>query len=295
MGFVYSILDLCMYLHLCIKAIVYMPNRRFLMAINFDDKKSINDYLKKTNIHSDSFASMCKRQAAGIMLVSDEMDQERREQEELAKLQEKRFERKKMLLFDNLDLILRHREEILETPRYRNIDVHYAIEGGGCYIGPLRTVRQFNFAGTLVNINLKLGTLLEVWDTDQFKVECKCGGTAVIRYFSGSPLSGCSVATAFCPKCKDVIHGIRNRSFGDYYGLMKIKLDECFEMVVKDFVAKWTLAKAEYAQKVAEGMSSRWSSAVSEFHGDGKLCDLETMINELKMREYVEMKCFGEL
>ena len=253
------------------------------MAIIFDDKKSITDYLKKSDIHPEPFASMCKRQAASLKLISDDMEQERRDQEELAKLQEKRFERKKKLLRDNLDLILRHREEILATPRYRNIDVHYAIEGGGCYIGPLLTARQLNFAGTLVNINFKLGKLLEVWDTNQFKVECKCGGTAVVCNFSGSPLSGVSVATAFCPKCKEEIHGIRNRRFGDYYGPMRVKFDECIEMVAKDFVAKWTLAEAEYAKKVAEGKSTRWSRAESGFHGDGKSCDLETMINELKL------------
>ena len=54
-------------------------------------------------------------------------------------------------------------------------------------------------------------------------------------------------------------------------------------MVAKDFVAKWTLAEAEYAKKVAEGKSTRWSRAESGFHGDGKSCDLETMINELKL------------
>ncbi len=261
-------------------------NRRFPMAIVFDDKNSINDYLKKSEVRHESFASMCKRQATGLNLISDDMEQERREQEEMAKLQEKRFERKKKLLFDNLDLILRHRKEILATPRYRNIDVHYAIDGGGCYVGPLPTVRQLNFAGTLVNFNLKLGTLLEVWDTDQFKAECKCGGTAVIRYFSGSPLSGVSIATAFCPKCKEEIRGIRNRRFGDYYGLMRIKLDECIEMVAKNFVANWTCAEAEYAKKVAEGKSARWSGVGSGFHGDEKSCDLETMINELKLGEY---------
>lgn len=236
------------------------------MTMRTDDTKLFPPEVFKTGNKRESFMSFCKRQAAGLNVVSDEMDLDRWEQKEIAKLQQKCFERKKKLLFDNLDLILRHREEILATPHYRNIDVHYAVEGGGCYIGPLRTARQFNIAGTLVNINLKLGALLEVWDTDQFKVECKCGGTAVIYYFAGSPLSGCSVATAVCPKCKEVIHGIRNRSFGNYYGLLKNRLDECIELVAKSFVAN--------------------CRAVNGFYGDGNACNLETMINELKMGEY---------
>lgn len=244
------------------------------MTMHTDDTKLFPPEVYKTDDKRESFMSFCKRQATGLNLVSDEMEQERREQREIADLQAKCFERKRKLLFDNLDLILRHREEILATPRYRNIDVHYAVDGGGCYIGPLRTTRQFNFAGTLVNINLKLGALLEVWDTDQFKAECKCGCTAVIYYFAGSPLSGSSIATAFCPKCKEKIHGISNRRFGDYYGLLKNKLDKCIEMVAKSFAAN--------------------CRAGSEFRGNGEYCDLETMINELKMREYEEKCDFGE-
>lgn len=236
----------------------------------------------------ESFASLCKRQAAGLNLVSDDMEQERKEQEEMAKLCEKSFERKCKLLYDNLDLILRHRDEILANPRYANIDVHYALRGGGCYIGPIFTSRNYYFAGALVNINLKLGSLLELWDTDPYKVPCKCGGTAVIRCFSGSPLSGSSVATAVCPKCKEVIHGIRNRSFGDYYGIFLTRFFENVVAVAKDVSAKWALAEAEYAKKIAEGRASRWSGVGSEFHGGGPACNLETMINELKLKELAE-------
>lgn len=255
------------------------------MAIVFDDTKSINDYLKKPESHPESFAALYKRQAAGLQLVSDDMEQERKEQEKMAKLREKSFERKRKLLYDNLDLILRHRDEILATPRYADIDVHYALKGGGCYIGPLLTARQFNIAGTLVNINFSLGSLLELWDSDQYKVKCKCGGTAVVRYFSGSPLSGSSVATAFCPKCKEEIHGIRNRSFGDYYGISLTKFYENIVAFAKNVIAKWGIAEAEFEKKKVEGRASRWSGIGYDFRGDGPTCNLETMINELKMGE----------
>ena len=255
------------------------------MAIVFDDSKSISDYLKKPESHSESFAAFCKRQSAGLKLVSEDMEQEKREQEEMAKLRKKSFERKYELFYDNLDLILRHRDEILATPRYANIDVHYVLGGGGCYIGPISTTRSYNFAGTQVNINLKLGALLELWNTDTFRVGCKCGGTAVIRYFSGSPLSGASVAAAACPKCKEVLHGIRSRSFGDYMGTMLTKLAENTEKVIKDIIAKSTLAEAECVKKNDEGKFSRSCRPGGEIRGEEPACSLETMINELKMGE----------
>ena len=260
------------------------------MAIIFDDSKSINDYLKKPESHPESFASLCKRQATGLKLVSDEMEQDRKEQEEMAKLRKMSYERKYKLFFENIDLIMRHKDEILSTPRYANIDAHYALGGGGCYIGPISTSRRYSFAGTLVNINLQLGALLELWNTDTFRVGCKCGGTAVIRYFSGSPLSGASVAAAACPKCKEVLHGIRSRSFGDYMGTMLTKLAENTEKVIKDIIAKWTLAEAECVKKNAEGKFSRSCRPGGEIRGEEPACSLETMINELKLKEFEEEK-----
>lgn len=285
--------NLCIYLHLCTNLKskdnkendIAVKNRRYPMTIHIDDSKPFPQFLQEPDNKRESFASMSKREAAGLKLISDEMEQEKKELEKLRELRAKRFERKKKLLYNNLDLILRHRDEILATPRYANIDAHYAIKGGGLYIGPLSTSRRLSFAGTSLDINLKLGSLLEVWDTDQFKMECKCGGTAVICSFTGSPLSGSSQATAYCPKCNEESR-IGNRSFGDYYGLMEIKLDEYIESVAKEMVAKWTLAEAEYAKKVAEGKSSQWSRPGSKFHGDSEYCDLETMINELKLKEF---------
>ena len=175
-----------------------------MATIHIDDSKPFPCIPAESNNRRESFAALCKRQAAGLKLESDEMDQENREQEELNALQKRRSERKCALLYNNLDLILRHRDEIIATPRYANIDAHYAIKGGGLYVGPLSTVRHFNFAGTLVSIGLKLSSLLEIWDNAQFKAECKCGGTAVIRSFSGgrafseSALRISSCRTAIC-------------------------------------------------------------------------------------------------
>jgi hypothetical protein len=240
-------------------------------------------------IHSDdnreSFVDFCKREADGLKLVSDEMELEKREQAEMQELMKKSCERKYALFYDNLDLILRHRDEIIAIPRYANIDVQYAIKGGGLYVGHLSAVRHFNFAGTLVSIGLKLSSLLEIWDNEQFKVECECGDTAVIRSFSGSPLSGGSQATAVCPKCKKEIH-VKNRSFGSYCSLMRIGHERDIEKVVKSIVAKWTLAEVAYEKNAAEGKDAKWRKAGLKLRDDGEPCNLETMINELKLKEF---------
>ena len=255
-----------------------------LCKLNAFDRRSF-----MATIHSDdnreSFVDFCKREAAGLKLTSDEMQQEKREQEELNALQKKRFERKCALLYNNLDLILRHRDEIIATPRYANIDVQYAIKGGGLYVGHLSAVRHFNFASTLVSIGLKLSSLLEIWDNAQFKAECKCGGTAVIRSFSGSPLSGGSMATAICPKCKKEIL-VKNRSFGGYCGLMSIGHERDIEKVVKSIIAKWTLAEVAYEKNAAEGKDAKWRKAGLKLRDDGEPCNLETMVNELKLKEF---------
>ena len=222
-----------------------------MATIHIDDSNPFPNFPVEPENRRESFADFCKREAAGLKLESDEMYQENREQEELNALQKKRFERKCALLYNNLDLILRHREEIVATPRYADIDVHYAIKGGGLYVGHLSAVRHFNFVGTLVSIGLKLSSLLEIWDNEQFKVECKCGDTAVIRSFSGSPLSGGSQATAICPKCKKEIL-VKNRSFGGYCGLMHIGHDRDIEKVVKSIIAKWTLAEVAYEKNAAK-------------------------------------------
>jgi len=270
-------------------------DRRSLMAvIHIDDSKPFPYFPAEPNNKRETFADFCKRQAMGLNLVSDEMEQEKREQAEMQELMKKHCERKYALFYDNLDLILRHRDEIRGTPRYANIDAHYLIRGGGLYVGPLATTRLFNFAGTLVNINLKLSTLLEIWDNAQFKAECKCGGTAVIRSFSGSPLSGCSQATAICPTCKKEIR-VKNRSFGGYYGLLRIMMDKDIETVSRKIVANWTFAEVNYNKKVTEGNDAKWNKAGSELHGDGEPCNLETMINELKMKEFQAQIEAGEV
>lgn len=233
-----------------------------MATIHIDDSKPFPCFPAEPNNKRETFADFCKRQETGLNIVSDEMEQEKREQAEMQELMKKSCERKKALFYDNLDLILRHRDEIRGTPRYANIDVQYAIKGGGLYVGHLSAVRHFNFAGTLVSIGLKLSSLLEIWDNEQFKVECKCGDTAVIRSFSGSPLSGGSMATAVCPKCKKEIH-VKNRSFGGYCGLMHTGHDRDIEKVVKSIIAKWTLAEVAYGRMPPKGKTRNGEKRVA--------------------------------
>lgn len=234
----------------------------------------------------ESYADFCRRQQAGLLIVGDHQQKERDDQEALRDIHEKRFERKYNLFYENLGLIIKYKNEILATPRYANIDAHYLLEGGGLYVGNLHTVRQVNIAGTLITFNLKLGTLLKIWETDQFRVACGCGETAVIRHYVGSPLSGMSSATAICPKCKKEIH-VKHRSFGKYHFYLAGKLNEDIEMVVKNLIAKWTVAEAEHQKKVVEG---KWLEPriAQEFRGDGEICSLETMLQELRMKEFKE-------
>lgn len=140
--------------------------------------------------------------------------------------------------------------------------------------------------GTLITFNLKLGTLLKIWETGQFRIACRCGETAVIRRFVGSPLSGGSNASAICPKCKAEIH-VKNRSFGKYHFFAAGKLNEDIEMVVKNLIAKWTVAEVEYQKKVAEG---NWldPKIASDFKGDGEICNLETLLQDLWQKELEE-------
>lgn len=257
-----------------------------MTTIKIDDSKPFPGILTESDNKRESALDFFKRQSVGLPLVSDDMELEKKEQEKLREFLAKRFGRKYKLFYDNLDLILRHKDEILATPRYANIDAHYAIKGGGLYVGPLSTSRRLCFAGTHLSINLRLGTLLEIWDTDPFRVDCKCGSTAVIRSFTGSPLSGGSQATAYCAECKNEMR-VGNRSFGKYYWYLQTKFNEDVEKVAKAIIAKWTLAESEYEKKVEAG-NYRDSKPGADFHGDGEYCDLETMINELKLKDFEE-------
>lgn len=234
---------------------------------------------------NESFAEFCARQKTGLQLISEAEQQENNYQKTLKEAQEKRFGRKYQLFYDNLDLILRHKDEILATPRYANIDAHYLLKGGGLYVGHLNTARQFNIAGNGVTINLRLASLFKIWETDQFRVECGCGTKTFIRGFAGSPLSGSSQASAICPKCKKIVR-VGNRSFGAYYGIAKGAYAEDIERFAKALMSKWTLAEVEYEKKIAQGHSVRWSRAGEELKGDGEICELETMINELRLKEF---------
>ena len=170
------------------------------------------------------------------------------------------LQQKRQLLFDNLNLIMRHRQEILNTPRYANIDVHYALRGGGAYVGAFTFRKQLVVAGNPVTVNLTLKSLLSIWVMAAFKVMCRCGETAYICSFAGSPLSGVAVASAYCPYCKNEIHGIKGRTF-------------------KSFVAPLERAFASEEATVSQAFTA------GVFGKESEPCSLETMIQELRLKE----------
>ena len=73
-------------------------------------------------------------------------------------------------------------------------------------------------------------------------------------------------------------------------GQLLLKMRESTEKVAKSVTVQWTLAESEYEKKVAEVHSSCWYRKGAEFHGDGKSCDLETMINELQLKEFAQQQ-----
>ncbi len=211
----------------------------------------------------EGFALFSRRMDAKTYIEGEDESLDNMESQKTLEINKERDERKRKLLFDNLDLIMRHRDEIMNMPRYAKIDAHYALRGGGAYIGPIAMRRRFSAAGVPVTVNITLGALLGIWDTATYKVDCSCGNTAYIRSFGGSPLTGMTVAGAICPRCKNEIHGIRSRPFGDYVRQVQNALDS-EETAVSQAFASGTFGK------------------VSE------LCSLEKMISELKLKEYQE-------
>ena len=211
----------------------------------------------------EGFALFSRRMDAKAYIEGEDESLDNMESQKILEINKERDERKRKLLFDNLDLIMRHRDEIMNMPRYAKINAHYALRGGGAYIGPIAMRRRFSAAGVPVTVNITLGALLGIWDTATYKVDCSCGNTAYIRSFGGSPLTGMSVAGAICPHCKNEIHGIRSRPFGEYVRQVQNALDS-EETAVSQAFASGTFGK------------------VSE------LCSLEKMISELKLKEYQE-------
>ena len=208
----------------------------------------------------EGFALFSKRMDAKAYIEGEDETLDNMESQKILEINKARDERRRKLLFDNLDLIMRHRDEIMKTPRYAKIDAHYALRGGGAYIGPIAMQRRFCAAGIPVTVGITLGTLLEIWGTAIYKVNCCCGNTAYIRSFGGSPLTGMSVAGAVCPHCKNEIHGIRSRPFGDYVRQVLNALDR---------------EKAAVSQAFTSGVFGKMSGQ----------CSLEKMISELKLRE----------
>ena len=209
----------------------------------------------------EGFAQFSRRMEAKVYIEGDDEAIDHMESRKIFEINKERDERKRNLLFDNLDLIMRHRDEILNTPRYADIDVHYALRGGAAYIGPVAFQRTICAAGAQVKVGVTLGSLLRIWGTAAYKVNCNCGETAYIRTFGGSPLSGVSVASAYCPHCKNEIHGIRSRPLGDYLRPVQNALGS-----------------------EAAVVSLAFTSGV--FGKASELCSLEKMLSELKMREY---------
>jgi len=253
-----------------------------MSKIVFDDKKSIEELLKEPDNAKCSLTAFLKRQEAGVLLVSDEMRQAARDRKAIDGIRRKAAERRRRLFYDNLDLVLRHREEIAKTPRYANIDAGFALEGGGAYVGPLRTSMGFNVGGTAFDVGITLGTLLfDIWGNKAFQVACGCGAVAYVREFAGSPLSGDVWVEAICPRCGRTHHEGCG-GFGSRYFHIGHMIQKELETAARRFVEKWNQAEAEFRND-----KQKWSrpSPANYFDGEEEPCDLETLVNELRLKE----------
>jgi hypothetical protein len=67
---------------------------------------------------------------------------------------------------------------------------------------------------------------------------------------------------------------------------MSIGHERDIEKVVKSIIAKWTLAEVAYEKNAAEGNDAKWRKVGLKLRDDGEPCNLETMINELKLKEF---------
>ncbi len=238
-----------------------------------------------SQIVKEGFAQFSKRQQGGPLLENNDLKREQEDLKALHDVMEKRFARKYKLFYDNLDLIIKHQDEIIATPRYANIDAHYLISGGGCWVGSLATARQLVFAGSVFTFNLKLGTVLKAWKTEPFRCQCECGETAFVRSFAGSPLSGSCNSRAYCPKCKKLLPQVRDCSFGNYFWYLQDKMCEDIEMVVNDLTSRWSHAQEKFQQEIAK-RKLRNSSAAIMFRGSEEFCSLETMLQELRLKDF---------
>ena len=189
--------------------------------------------------------------------------------------------RKADLLYENLDLIWRNREKIKNTPRYATIDVSYAVDGGGAYIGPLHKSSLRWVSSSRLEIFLNLKRLLEVWENnDNFREPCTCGGSAFVRWISGSPLSGVCYWKAVCPQCLSTISGNGGNFLARYTCVVGI-LSKNFEEFAEKFQEKWKNAEEENQRELKQANPS----PAFHFPADDPSCDLETMIQELRQME----------
>ena len=235
----------------------------------------------------EGFAQFSKRQQEGVSLVTDAINQEDSEQKVYSEWLEKRQDRKRKLLYQELDLILRHKSEVLATPRYADIDVHYAFSG---FVGYARasTRSDLSLGSSWAVVNLSLASLLKIWEEEHFQVKCDCGGTAYIYKFGGMPGSGASYASAFCPHCKQEIHNIRNRSPWKYYHIATDAFTAEVTRFVENFLDKWKIANEKYLENLKDEHRNPRTQPVNMLRGDAAPCCIETLIQELRLKEFGE-------
>jgi len=130
------------------------------------------------------------------------------------------------LLATQLELLMAHRQPILERPDWRDIHVH----GAGCSIAYLG------------GQHFQLGGLLSLWSADLFSAPCgDCGGRTYLVFAGGSPLSGRHRAHGFCATNRE----LRALSLppGHGFGGMAVRAVQHVRALPPPAVSGWSLAQ----------------------------------------------------
>ena len=103
----------------------------------------------------------------------------------------RRINERAEIISDNILLLLKYKDEILASPRFRNILV------SDCFY-------DSSLVGSRNKV-ITLGELLQIWDLEPaFSTECECGGKAYVLCFRGGVLSSALHKEFRCSNCGKV-------------------------------------------------------------------------------------------
>jgi len=163
-----------------------------------------------------SFAEFSKGSEAGLTLNGD-LDLYNAENREIESILEKRKERRRKLLIENLPLLFRHRKEILSNDDYANVQIDFLFR------------KPYGFPDSFP-CSLSIAELFNFWNLELVQSTCSCGSLAVLISFAGSPMTGSYRATCACTCCGNSLH------VGAFDDQCKLKASASYLTLLKAFI-----------------------------------------------------------